>query len=199
MSRRRAAFAVVTALVIVGALRDPAIAHVCSVPVTVTAGEETDIPVTVGIEASPVDKVEIRIPDGIEVRSTPGRQGWKAERDGDVVRFTGGRLPTLQCREFVIRAVVEEPGTVVLPVVVHAEDGSTRRLESDDPNDELAGQILEVEEAEAGSSPAGPVAAAVGATALAALAVWAIRRTGRQRAAAAATAAARRPAKKKRR
>lgn len=114
-------------------------------------------------EDVPVTRVDIEIPERFDLHRGIEFAGWKAERDGDVLRFTGGRIRLLMCAFFTLAGEVSEPAVLVVPFTTYAEDGTKlREFRSEVLNHVDAAQLVYAgidpaavpEDPDAGGSPA---------------------------------------------
>lgn len=88
-------------------------------------------------------RVDIEIPDGFELHRGVEFAGWEAERHGDVLRFTGGRIRLLMCAFFTLAGEVAEPAVLVVPFTTYAEDGTkVREFRSEVLNHVDAAQLV---------------------------------------------------------
>ena len=110
-----------------------------------------------------VARVDIEIPDGFELHRGVEFAGWKAERDGDVLRFTGGQIRLLMCAFFTLAGEVPEPAVLVVPFTTYDADGvKVREFRSKVLNHVDAAQLVYAgidpgavaEDADASSNPA---------------------------------------------
>ncbi len=137
-------------------------AHFCSTPLQVPVGRPVTFTVGVPAEDITVTRVDIEIPDGFELHRGVEFAGWKAERDGDVLRFTGGRIRLLMCAFFTLAGEAPEPAVLVVPFTTYGEDGTKlREFRSEVLNHVDAAQLVyagmdpgAVPEDSAGTSPA---------------------------------------------
>lgn len=121
----------------------PATAHFCSTPLQVPIGRPVTFTVGVPAEDETVTRVDIEIPDGFELHRGVEFAGWKAERDGDVLRFTGGRIRLLMCAFFTLAGEVAEPAVLVVPFTTYGENGTKlREFRSEELNHVDAAQLV---------------------------------------------------------
>jgi hypothetical protein len=76
--------------------------------------------------------LDVEVPDGFTLTGDLRVPSWTAARDGDTVRFTGGRIEPFGCGYVTLRGRAERKGRLVFPVTVTAEDGTTTRYASTD-------------------------------------------------------------------
>ena len=94
-------------------------------------------------EDEPVTRVDIEIPEGFELHRGVEFAGWKTERQGEVLRFTGGRIRLLMCAFFTLAGEVAEPGVLVVPFTTYGEDGEKiREFRSEELNHVDAAQLV---------------------------------------------------------
>lgn len=192
----RRSFAAALLLALAGvALAAPADAHLCARPVAVEPGEPSSFTVGVPAENVPVVGVTVHIPSGYDVDRVEGAKGWRTERDGDDVHFTGGRIGLVSCGSFEFHGTAAARRTYAFPITIEKSTGEVEELTSIDIGPSSAQlvfagtEIPEFERSEGSSFPwklpalVGVVAGIYGAV------LW----RGHRRAAGAVAAAARKP------
>ena len=105
----------------------PAAAHFCSTPLQVPVGRPVTFTVGVPAEDAVVARVDIEIPEEFDLHRGVEFADWKVERDGQVLRFTGGRIRLFMCAFFTIAGEVPEKATLIVPFTTYTEDGTVIR------------------------------------------------------------------------
>lgn len=106
----------------------PAGAHFCSTPLEVPVGRPVTFTVGVPAEDAIVGRVDIEVPPEFELHRPVEYPGWEVERDGDVVRFTGGPINLFQCAFFTLAGEVPEKATLVVPFTTYSPGGELVRV-----------------------------------------------------------------------
>ena len=90
-----------------------------------------------------VARVDIEIPEGFELHRGVEFAGWKAERDGNVLRYTGGQIRLLMCAFFTVAGVAPEKGKLVVPFTTYDAEGEViREFRSPELNHVDAAQLV---------------------------------------------------------
>jgi hypothetical protein len=124
---RLRAFALAAALL---ALRPtPAHAHVQVQPTFVAVNEPAVIVfVSPNERERPMTRLELALPQGVDVLSVESPSGWHGTRAATRVSWTGGRLAPRATASFAVRLRVRRaPGLVVLPAQQRFDDGKAVR------------------------------------------------------------------------
>lgn len=84
---------------------------------------------TVGVPAEDVlvSRVDIEIPEEFDLHRGVEFASWKVEREGNVLRYTGGTIGLFQCAFFTIAGEVPEKATLVVPFTTYGADGAVLR------------------------------------------------------------------------
>ena len=94
-------------------------------------------------EDVPVTRVDIEVPDTFDLHRGVEYAGWTVERDGEVVRYTGGPIGLFQCAFFTLAGEVPEKATLVVPFTTYDKDGAViREFRSEVLNHADAAQLV---------------------------------------------------------
>ena len=106
---------------------EPATAHFCSSPLQVPVGRPVTFTVGVPAEDVPVTRVDIEVPGTFDLHRGVEYAGWTVEREGNVVRYTGGPIGLFQCAFFTLAGEVPEKATLMVPFTTYDKDGAVIR------------------------------------------------------------------------
>jgi hypothetical protein len=121
----------------------PAMAHFCASPESIEPGRQATVTVAVAAEARVVEVV-VEIPRGFRVDDVLETGRWRSARGSRTVRFSGGEIEADSCESFRLVGTARAEGTIVFPVTVTDDAGTSRRYTDRDRGAEYAAQVVHV-------------------------------------------------------
>ena len=141
-----------------------AAAHTCVTPMEVIVGQPATVTVGVAAEGvTPVEAIEITIPEGFVFDSFVPSGEWQGTLDGDVLSLRGGQIAGGACGFLLLKGTATQGGTLHLPMRTTDQDGTVRDLDRIEPFHPLSAMVVEAQ------VPGGPGGGGIGAGAVALL------------------------------
>lgn len=114
----------------------------CATPVAVDVGKRVTVVVGVVAEQTAVTGVDIEVPADFRLRSVRPTPGWTAGGTETDVELRGGPIPPFGCGYFTLEGTATERGVLAFPLVVHNDDGTTKRLAGREPGTAESAQLV---------------------------------------------------------
>lgn len=139
-----ASLAVAFAVGLIGPGVAPASAHYCATPVEVKVGKKATVNIGVAAEDKPITSIDITIPAGFDLIDPVGYLGWvgSASADKRSVHFQNSTMQPYTCTFFSLDGTATSRGRLVLPILTHAQDGTTLLYKSTQPFNPYAAQLI---------------------------------------------------------
>lgn len=121
------------AVVLLGALASPAMAHTELEPEEATAGSTETLTFHVAYEGSATTGLEVQLPEGASVASVPAKAGWESSTDDAerTVSWSGG--PAQADEEFQVEVKLPDTtGEVLFPSIQHTSGGEVAWIDPDE-------------------------------------------------------------------
>ena len=117
-------------------------AHFCATPVELKVGLRAVVNIGVAAEEKPITGVDVTVPSGFHLEDPIGYLGWIGTATGNVVHFQGAVMQPYTCTFFSLDGTATKKGRLVLPILTHAEDGTSRHYASTQPFNPYAAQVI---------------------------------------------------------
>jgi hypothetical protein len=147
-----------------------AAAHTCVTPVEVIVGQPATVTVGVAAEGvTPVERIDITIPEGFTFDGFVPSGGWEGTVNGDVLSLQGGEIAGGACGFLLLKGTATSEGTLHFPMRTTDQDGTVRDLDRTEPFHPLSAMVVEAQTpggSGGGGFGAGAVALLVGLAAV---------------------------------